>query len=102
MFEKINEIMQALMNVCIEYPKVFFLSIFYLVLIIGGMSVYFPLLNWLVNFEFFFNYPFREIILSNFDILRWGVVVFPLAIGFVGFFSVTGLYDLLSLRKYGR
>ncbi|MCG8283852.1 hypothetical protein MID07_04305 [Acinetobacter seifertii] len=102
MFEKLTDKLWALNDVFEEYPRVFYLSVIYMVLIGVTISIYFPVLKWLVNFEIFFNYSFREVIISNFDTLRWGVVVLPLVIALFGFFDVIGLHDRLKKRKYGR
>lgn len=102
MLEKLTDKMWALNDVFEEYPRVFYLSVIYMVLIGVTMSIYFPVLKWLVNFEMFFNYPFREVIISNFDVLRWGVIVLPLVIAFHAFFDVLVLHERLEKRKYGR
>lgn len=102
MFEKFIDKLWVLNDVFEEYPRVFYLSVIYMVLIVGSMSIYFPVLKWLVNFEILFNYPFREIIISNFDVLRWGVVVLPLVIAVHAFFDVLELHERLEKRKYGR
>ncbi|ANS22246.1 hypothetical protein [Acinetobacter baumannii] len=102
MLERIKDNLWALNDVFEEYPKVFYLSVIYIVLIELSLSIYFPLLQWLVNFEMFFNYPLREVIISNFDTLRWGVVVLQLVIGFHAFFDVLALHERLEKRKYGR
>lgn len=102
LLERIKDNLWALNDVFEEYPKVFYLSVIYMVLIGVTMSIYFPVLKWLVNFEMFFNYPFREIIMSNFDVLRWGVVVLPLVIAFHAFFDVLELHERLEKRKYRR
>jgi len=102
MFGKLTDKLWGLNDVFEEYPRVFYLSVIYMVVIVGSMSIYFPILKWLVNFEMFFNYPFREIIITNFDVLRWGVVVIPLVIAFHAFFDVLELHERLEKRKYGR
>lgn len=102
MFGKLTDKLWVLNDVFEEYPRVFYLSVIYIVLIGGSMIIYFPVLKSLVNFEMFFNYPFREVIISNFDTLRWGVVVLPLLIAIHGFFEVIGLHDRLKKRRYGR
>lgn len=102
MLERIKDNLWALNDVFEEYPKVFYLSVIYIVLIVLSLSIYFPLLQWLVNFEMFFNYPFREIIIGNFETLRWGVVVLPLVIAIHAFFDVLELHERLEKRKYGR
>lgn len=102
LFGKLTYKLWVLNDVFEEYPRVFYLSVIYMVLIVGSMSIFFPVLKWLVNFEMFFNYPFREVIISNFDTLRCGVVVLPLVIGFHAFFDVLALHERLEKRKYGR
>ncbi|MFW1784366.1 hypothetical protein ACG9XL_08130 [Acinetobacter nosocomialis] len=102
MIERIKDKLWALNDVFEEYPRVFYLSVIYMVLIVVTISIYFPVLKWLVNFEMFFNYPFREVIISNFDVLRWGVIVLPLVIAFYAFFDVLELHERLEKRKYGR
>lgn len=102
MFGKLTYKLWVLNDVFEEYPKVFYLLVIYIVLIVLSLSIYFPILQWLVNFEMFFNYPFREVIISNFDTLRWGVVVLPLVIGFHAFFDVLAHHERLEKRKYGR
>ncbi len=102
MIERIKDKLWTLKDVLVEYPKVFYLTAIYIVLIVLSISIYFPILQWLVNFEMFFNYPFREIIISNFDTLRWGVFVLPLVIVFHAFFDVLELHERLEKRKYRR
>lgn len=102
MLEKITDKLWALNDVFEEYPRVFNLTRFYIVLMIVVMCIYLPSLKWLVNFELLSNYPFREIIISNFKMLCWGVVVLPLVIALFGFFDVIGLHDRLKKRRYGR
>jgi len=102
MFEKPIDKLWALNDVFEEFPKVFYLMIFYLVLMVAVVFLFFPCLKWLANLQILDTYPLYELILRNFEILRWGVVVLPLIIAFHGFFEVIGLHDHLKKRKYER
>ena len=102
MFEKIIDKLWALNDVFEEFPKVFYLMMIYFVLIVAVVLLFFPCLKWLANLQILNTYPLYKLILRNFDMLRWGVVLLPLVIAIHGFFEVIGLHDRLKMRKYGR
>lgn len=102
MFEKLIDKLSALNDVFEEYPKVFYLIMVYLVSMVAVVFLFFPFLKWLANLQILNTYPLYELILRNFDTLRWGAVVLPLLIAVHGFFEVIGLYDRLKKRRYGR
>lgn len=102
MFEKLIDKLWEINNVFEEYPKVFYLMMVYLVLMVAVVFLFFPCLKLLANLQILNTYPLYELILRNFDTLRWGVVVLPLVLAFFGFFDVIGLHDRLKKRKYGR
>jgi hypothetical protein len=102
MLEKITDKLWALNKVFEEYPKVFYLMMFYLVMMVAVVFLFFPCLKWLANLQILNTYPLYELILRNFDTLRWGVVVLPLVIAFHAFFDVFELHERLEKRKYGR
>jgi len=60
-----------------EYPKVYWCSIFYMVL--AGMVLigYFPLLAGIANFNILNAQPFHQMIIENLSWIRWGFVVIP-------------------------
>ncbi|HFE9653365.1 hypothetical protein OHW45_06290 [Acinetobacter baumannii] len=102
MFEKIIDKLWALNDVFEEFPKVLYLILIYLVLIGAVIFLFFPCLKWLTNLQILNIYPLYELILRNFDTLRWGVVVLPLLIAVHGIFDVMALHERLKKRKYGR
>ncbi|MDQ9890052.1 hypothetical protein [Acinetobacter pittii] len=102
MLEKLLEKLWVLNDDFEEYPKVFYLMMIYLVLIVAVVFLFFPSLKWLANLQILNTYPLYELILRNFDTLRWGVVVLPLVIAFHAFFDVLELHERLEKRKYGR
>lgn len=102
MFEKLIDKLWEINDVFEEYPKVFYLMMVYLVLIVAVVFLFFPCLKWLANLQILNTYPLYELILRNFDTLRWGVIVLPLVIAFHAFFDVLELHERLEKRKYGR
>ncbi|MDS7927512.1 hypothetical protein [Acinetobacter sp. V115_6] len=102
MFEKLIDKLWEINDVFEEYPKVFCLMMVYLVLMVAVVFLFFPCLKWLANLQILNTYPLYELILRNFDTLRWGVIVLPLVIAFHAFFDVLELHERLEKRKYGR
>lgn len=102
MFERIIDKLWALNDVFEEYPKVFSLMMVYLLLMVAVVFLFFPCLKWLANLQILNTYPLYELILRNFETLRWGVVVLPFLIAIHGFFEVIGLHDRFKKRRYGR
>lgn len=102
MFEKLIDKLWVLNDVFEEFPRVFYLMIIYILLMVAVVLLFFPCLRWLANFQVLNTYPVYDLIYRNFDMLRWGVVVLPLIIAFHGFFDVIALHDRLKKRKYGR
>jgi hypothetical protein len=102
MFEKLIDKLWAINDLFEEFPRVFYLMMVYLVLMVAVVFLFFPFLKWLANLQILNTYPLYELILRNFETLRWGVVVLPLLIAVHGFIEVIALYDRLKKRKYGR
>lgn len=102
MFEKLIDKLWEINDVFEEYPKVFYLMMVYLVLIVSVVFLFFPCLKWLANLQILNTYPLYELILRNFDTLRWGVIVLPLVIAFHAIYDVLELLERLKKRKYGR
>ncbi|HAV5501269.1 TPA: hypothetical protein JI107_18190 [Acinetobacter baumannii] len=102
MLEKLIDKLWALNDVFEEFPKVFYLMMVYLVLMVAVVFLFIPCLRWLANLQILNTYPLYELILSNFDTLRCGVFILPLLIAVHGFFEMIGLHDRLKKRKYGR
>ena len=84
------------------FPKVKWLTIFYIVLAFLVMWFYFPFINGLANFEVLPNIqPFHSIIEDNFKVLRWSVFLLPLIILAYGFADANELYhEKLNKLKY--
>lgn len=102
MFEKLLDKLWALNDAFEELPRVFYLMMIYLVLIVAVVLLFFPCLKWLAYFQILNTYPLYDLIYRNFDMLRWGVVVLPLVITIHGIFDVMALHERLKKRKYGR
>ncbi|EXD50005.1 hypothetical protein [Acinetobacter baumannii] len=102
MLENLKEKMCALNDVFIEYPKVFNRMMFYFILILGVILAYFPLIKWLVNLEIFNTYPFHDLIMNNFHLVQWGILIIPLVLIFIAISNAADLYEQLKMRKYGR
>ncbi|MEX5769422.1 Uncharacterised protein [Acinetobacter baumannii] len=102
MLENLKEKMCALNDVFIEYPKVFNRMMFYFILILGVILAYFPSIKWLVNLEIFNTYPFHDLIMNNFYLVQWGILIIPLVLIFIAISNAADLYEQLKKRKYGR
>lgn len=85
-----------------EFPKLKWLSIFYMVLIFAAVLVYQPLLIGLYKFNIMGMHVFQEFIQNNLNLLLWGHLIVPLAIAVWGCFDVVSLYEEKYVKRYGQ
>lgn len=85
-----------------EFPKLKWLSIFYMVLIFAAVLVYQPLLIGLYKFNIMGMHVFQEIIQNNLNLLLWGHLIVPLCIAVWGYFDVVSLYEEKYVKQYGQ
>lgn len=84
-----------------EFPKVFWLSMFYIILSAIAMFSFFPSIHAIANFNFMGTLPVYNLIAENYEMLRWGVLVIPVTILLWGWADVDDVYLKLRNRKYG-
>lgn len=85
-----------------EFPKLKWLSIFYMVLIFAAVLVYQPLVIGLYKFNIMGMHVFQEFIQNNLNLLLWGHLIVPLAIAVWGYFDVVSLYEEKYVKRYGQ
>lgn len=85
-----------------EFPKLRWLTIFYMVLIFAAVLVYQPLLIGLYKFNIMGMHVFQEIIQNNLNLLLWGHLIVPLSIAVWGYFDVVSLYEEKYVKRYGQ
>lgn len=85
-----------------EFPKLKWLSIFYVTLVFLALLIYQPLIIGLYKFNIMGMYVFQEIIKDNVDWVIWGQVIVPLVIAFICYLDVISLYEDKYIRRYGQ
>ena len=85
-----------------EFPKLYWLSLFYMGIVFAIMITYEPIVVWAYKLELFNQNPFQLYIASNLQILRWGQLVLPLIVALLCWFSIASLYEEKYFRKYKR
>lgn len=85
-----------------EFPKLKWLSIFYMVLIFAAVLVYQPLLIGLYKFNIMGMHVFQEFIQNNLNLFLWGHLIVPLSIAVWGYFDVVSLYEEKYVKRYGQ
>lgn len=83
-----------------EYPKVYWMTIFYMVLAVIAAIGYFPLLKGIANLTLITVQPFQALIIENFDMLRWGQIAIPLVILIWGMLDAADLYRGKVAKRY--
>lgn len=96
----IKEKCESLLWIFFEFPRVFFLTMFYLVVALAVMVAYFPLLHSIAEFNLIGAAPFYSLIADNYHILKRGFLVVPALILLWGWTDAEVLYLKLRKRKY--
>ncbi|MCG2575186.1 hypothetical protein LVY74_16745 [Acinetobacter sp. ME22] len=100
MVEWIKNKLWDLNDVFEEYPKVFWLFMFYLAIALTAMIGYMPILVKLANFNLMGGYPFYPVIAENIDMLKWGIPIIPSVILLWAWADVAEFYYTLKSKKY--
>lgn len=85
-----------------EFPKLKWLSIFYVALVFLVLLIYQPLIIGLYKFNIMGMYVFQEIIKDNVNWVIWGQIIVPLVIAFICYLYVISLYEEKYIRRYGQ
>lgn len=85
-----------------EFPRLKYLSLFYLVLVILSAIFYMPILKFAHSFNYFGNYPFQNFIAENTSWFVLGQYVAPLVLALFFYWDVSGDHDEKYLKKYGQ
>lgn len=83
-----------------QFPKVFWLGVFYIFFALTVFAFYLPFLNAIANFNIVGTKPFYTLISENYNFIKWGVFVIPFSILLLGWSSAEALYYKLRKRKY--
>ncbi|WP_338562559.1 hypothetical protein [Acinetobacter sp. KS-LM10] len=83
-----------------EFPKLKYLSLFYLGLVILVAILYMPILELAHGFNFFGNYLFQSFIAENVSWFVWGRFIVPLSLALFFYLDVSNRHDEKYLRKY--
>lgn len=83
-----------------EFPKLKYLSLLYLVLVVMVAILYMPILKLAHGFNFFGNYPLQSFIAENVSWLVWGRFIVPLFLALFFYLDVSNRHDEKHLRKY--
>lgn len=85
-----------------EFPKLKWLSIFYIFLMLAVVLVYQPLLVGLYKFNIMGMHIFQDFIQENLDLLLWGNFIIPIVIAIWGYSDVVSLYEEKYVKRYGQ
>lgn len=85
-----------------EFPRLYWLSMFYMGIVFAIVIAYQPVLEWIYNFELFNQHIFQELIQNNLQILRWSQIVLPLVVSIFCWLDIASLYEEKYFRKYKR
>jgi len=97
----VKEKLWELSDVFEEFPKVYWCSIAYMALAVLAVFMYVPLFSAIANFNLLGVMPFKQMIADNWDMLRWGLIAFPMAILLIGWIHAVDLYERLMRKRYG-
>lgn len=98
--EWVKEKLWQLNDVFDEYPRVFWCIAFYMALALIAIFSYFPILNGIANLNILGTHPISQLIVENFSLLRWGVIVSPVLILLLGWCHADELHTKLVKKKY--
>lgn len=96
----IKEKCESLLGIFVEFPRVFILTVFYVVTALVVMLGFFPVLHSIATFNLMGTTPFYNLIADNYHILKWGFLAVPAAILLWGWADAEDLYLKLRNRKY--
>ncbi|AYA02101.1 hypothetical protein BEN74_03935 [Acinetobacter sp. WCHAc010034] len=85
-----------------EFPKLKYLSLLYVALVILAASFYLPLLKYGYGFNLLGNFPFQNFIAENLGWLVWGQFVVPVVLAIFFYWDISELHDEKYLKKYGQ
>lgn len=97
----IKEKLWELNDVFDAFPKVYWLIMFYMALAVMAIFMYVPFFGSLENFNLLGVIPLKQIILENWSVLQWGVIVVPVVILLIGWVHAADLYARLLRKRYG-
>lgn len=84
----------------LEYhPRLNRLIWFYIILAFIALWVYEPLMVKIANLTILSGQPFNQLIVNNYEVLRWGYLAIPAAILFYGFIDVLDSYENLKHKR---
>ena len=98
--EWVKEKFWQLNDVFEEYPRVFWCFIFYMTLAVVAMFSYLPILNGIANLNILGARPLFQLVVENFNWLRWGLIASPVLILLLGWCHADELHTKLARRKY--
>ncbi|MEG0343516.1 MAG: hypothetical protein RR633_15145 [Acinetobacter sp.] len=85
-----------------EFPKLKYLSLFYVVLVILSVIFYVPILKYAYGLNYFGNYPLQKFIAENVSWLIWGKLLVPFVLALFFYWDVSDQHDEKYLKKYGQ
>ncbi|WP_374527786.1 hypothetical protein [Acinetobacter sp.] len=83
-----------------EFPKLKYLSLFYVVLVVLAAFLFEPILVWAYGFSYFGSYPLQNFIAENAHWLLWGKLVVPVVLAILFYCDVSDRHDEKYLKKY--
>lgn len=83
-----------------EYPKVYWCVMLHMVSAVVAVFSYMPLVEAIANFNVMGITPLKSLIVDNWEVLRWGIVLFPVGILLFGWIRADELHDRLMRKKY--
>ncbi|WP_180035578.1 MULTISPECIES: hypothetical protein [unclassified Acinetobacter] len=82
------------------FPSVFWSGYILILLVVASAVFYFPLISKIANFEILHMKPFYLVIMDNLNTLKWGIIVVPLIVAFIGWGFIDDLYQKKLKRHY--
>ncbi|WP_180024059.1 hypothetical protein [Acinetobacter sp. YH1901134] len=97
----IKEKLWELSDVLEEFPKVYWLTMFYVALAAISVFMYVPLFSKIADLNLLGATPFKQTIIESWNMLRWGLIVSPITILLIGWIHAADLYERLMRKRYG-
>ncbi|MEX5443444.1 hypothetical protein WCE14_08755 [Acinetobacter schindleri] len=96
----VKEKLWQISDVFEEFPRVYWCSIFYMILAVITVFGYVPFFHAIASLNFLGVMPFKQMIVENWNMLRWGLIVSPVVILLVGWIHAADLYERLMRKRY--
>lgn len=100
MKERIGRIFTKVDCAFSEFPKLKYLSLFYVLLTVFVAISYEPILAWAYEFNHLGRFPLQNFIGENAHWLLWGEFVAPVVLAIIFYCDVSDRHDEKYLKKY--